>query len=633
MMKPIFSITLTALLFAQSSASYGQNSFPVPSGVPQTVGSVTSYKTKPGIYANLPVAWFAPEVYQKTTAGRTEYWVRDTVKAYKDPRPRYFFVDGFGVGSTLDYGPILRGGIYMVRCVRFSGEHFQENNQKESHVMWISIPGPLMEPGEVPVPAKFQPTKNWQEEHMTLLPPYAPVLNKISVSYIRNIGQTDAALFKHGATHTPTSEDLNKKAITTGIDLPPAWRKELPVDVTEGEINLNNVGEAGFRLLTDERLEEVANMQPPGGLWFSDLERAFTPKYYWSANIEDSTLPNYYKLYEKLRAKSKTRLLGDYYRPFFQSKGLHGSDDGLPRPLDRNFVPSIEKPELRMEGCYRNFQHEGKTKSMREVMNIFTADAYPASWMPSRIADQQLTPALYHVYSFLFDLIQSRRVLPPEQKVITFAWTQTDAEGATTRLHFQYPNGRASYMLRTVTPAWWAQTAQMLSMIAGDGVKWWTEGMVNGNNINRLGEGDGDPQWQPSVKDAPSPLVKGTVDLYPRHPFYNYTWAKLGEYQLKHVERSLDRWEFASYKMDGETITAVTKHKDVGANKAETVLNLADQRRPIVILSGAPGAQALFAVHPFGDWRKRYKLSVQLDGKPRDITISGKWPTLVKLSR
>jgi len=622
--------TMASLLIPQGSA-YSQNSS--PSG-PEFVGSpdgVTSYDTKPGIYANLPVAWFAPEVYTKTVSGSIEYWVRDTAKGYNDPRPRYYFIDGCGIGTTLDYGPILRGGIYMVRCSRFTGEQWQENNGKETHIVWISVPGPLMESGAVPVPAKFQPTSNWQEEHMRLLPPYAPLVNKISVSYVRNIGQTDADLFRFGATHTPTSEDLTKRAITTSVELPTSWRKDLPTDVTEGERNLNNIGEAGLRLLTDKQLDDVANMPPAGGLWFSDLERSNSDKYYWSIPIEAASLPNYYKLYEKLRAKSESRLVGDYYRVLFQAKGFHGADDGLPRPLDKNFVPSIENPELRVAGCYRKFQHEGRTKSMREVMNIFTADAYPDSWLPSRVADQQLTPALYHIYSLLFDLIQSRRVLPSDQKVVTFAWTQTDSEGPVTRLYFQLPNGRASYQLRTVTPAWWAQSVHMLSMIGGDGIKWWTEGIVNGTNITRLGDGDGDPRWDPSVKDAPSPFVKNYVNSYPRHPFYNYTWAKLGEYQLKPVEQSLDRWEFAPYQLEGRTITPVTKYSDQGANKANTVLNLADKRQPIVMVTGAAGSQALFAVHPFGDWRNRYKLTVHYNGKQHHITVSGKWPTLVKL--
>jgi len=71
--------------------------------------------------------------------------------------------------------------------------------------------------------------------------------------------------------------------------------------------------------------------------------------------------------------------------------------------------------------------------------------------------------------------------------------------------------------------------------------------------------------------------------------------------------------------------------RDVAKGDA-TILELAENRLPIVLLLGEPGQKrAIFAVHPFGDYRQRYTLTVDVDGTPTVMTISGKWPSLVAL--
>ncbi len=62
-----------------------------------------------------------------------------------------------------------------------------------------------------------------------------------------------------------------------------------------------------------------------------------------------------------------------------------------------------------------------------------------------------------------------------------------------------------------------------------------------------------------------------------------------------------------------------------------TILDAAAARQPIVLLLGTPGHHALFAVHPFGDYRQKYELTVDVDGTPTPMVVSGKWPSLMRV--
>jgi hypothetical protein len=107
---------------------------------------------------------------------------------------------------------------------------------------------------------------------------------------------------------------------------------------------------------------------------------------------------------------------------------------------------------------------------------------------------------------------------------------------------------------------------------------------------------------------------------------YALSYGKLGQYQVKQVEDRLSSWSFASYSLPG------TKGSAGSAGKGDAaILEVAGSRLPIVLLLGSPGQRAIFAVHPFGDYRQRYTLTVDVDGTPTPVTLSGKWPSLVKL--
>jgi hypothetical protein len=89
------------------------------------------------------------------------------------------------------------------------------------------------------------------------------------------------------------------------------------------------------------------------------------------------------------------------------------------------------------------------------------------------------------------------------------------------------------------------------------------------------------------------------------------------------VEDRLSSWSFASYSLPNTPGNTTTGES--------AILELAQKRLPIVLLLGSVGKRAIFAVHPFGDYRQQYTLTVDVDGTPTPLTLSGKWPTLVKL--
>ena len=144
--------------------------------------------------------------------------------------------------------------------------------------------------------------------------------------------------------------------------------------------------------------------------------------------------------------------------------------------------------------------------------------------------------------------------------------------------------------------------------------------------MRALGVGDGAPQWEPSTPGAPAPWAWSSnpdgAGSYPRYHQYPITYGKLGQYQLKQVEDTLGSWSFASFSLDGAPFTA---------SGEATVLQAAEQRMPLVLVLGSGSHRAVFAVHPFGDFRKQYTLQVDVDGSPRSLTVTGKWPTLVRL--
>lgn len=599
---------------------------------------VTMYDVEPGILASAVMPGFCqPEVYVKDVDGKPEYWLRDAVENYGDPRPRTFYVDYSSVGQTLDYGPILRGGVYSVRCLRFAGDvWWNQPGTLESHVVWFRIPGPMMEPGQVPVPASFQVQDNFIVDQTGLLPAFSPIAGKINLVYKWWDSDSLDDIYSRGATHVsaqgdPGEPDPQKLGLTSAVYVNAPWMDQLGVNPSLG--NLDGLGEQGFRKITDAQMDEAVAQQPSVGLYFFDLEKSPNygdPATYWSIDVESDTLPRYHRLMRRFRETNPARLLGDYYRNIVWTKGFNSPDDGNPMPEHPKFVEKLNAPQqFALAPAYRDFTEDGQTKSLRDVVDLYTVDVYPArghgpfDLQPDK-ADRSWSS--YQLYSMIYDTILIRKLVPDGAKVLWFGWAQSDNDQPT-RLFVDLPTGRASYMVRHPLPASWAQTVEMLGYIVGDGYHWWTEQIRRGNDPARLGTGDGDPQWEPLVPGTPAPWTwapdpNGT-GAYPRIHEYAFSYGKLAQFQVKQIEDRLGDWTFASYTLP-----------DTPGSQAKgdaTILQLAIDRLPIVLLLGEPGKRALFAVHPFGDYRERYELTVDVDGTPTPLTLSGKWPSLVAL--
>ncbi len=598
---------------------------------------VTVYDVEPGRLSNDVMPGFCePEIYTKVVDGETQYWLRDNVVGYSDPRPRAFYVDFGYVGKELDYGPIVRGGVYNVRCIRFAGELFwQQPNTLESHVVWFRVPGAMMEAGEVQVPASFQIEDNFIVDQSKLLPMFTAIADKIALVYRWREKDGLADIYGHGATHiyaggNPGEMDPKKLGVTTAMHVEAPWMATLGVNPLPDSID--GLGEKIFRTLSDAQQDEAVSQQPNVGLYFLDFEKTGNygdPTTYWSIDLEDETLPRYYRLIKRMMEAQPERITTDYYRAMVWSKGFNSPGDGNPDPTDPKWKTRLEDPEAAIGPAYRKFELDGQTVSLRDLIKVYTMDAYPArgtgpfDGSPDK-SDRSW--ASYQLYSMIYDTIIMRKVIPADARILWFGWSQSDNDQAT-RLFIDLPTGRASYYVRNPLPASWAQTVEMLGYIVGDGYHWWTEQISKGDDPMHLGTGDGAEQWEPIDPNTPAPWTWSNnpngEGAYPRMHEYALSYGKLGHYRVKQIEDRLTAWSFVSYTLP-DTVGCV-------ANGDQTILDLAANRLPIVLLLGEPGKRALFAVHPFGDYRQRYTLTVDVDGTPTPLTIAGKWPSLVKL--
>ena len=600
---------------------------------------MTVYDVEPGVLSNDGFPGFCePEVYTKMVDGQPQYWLRDNVVGYADPRKRSFYVDYGHVGDTLDYGPIIRGGVYSVRCLRFAGDlWWQQPGTMDSHVVWFRVPGPMMEAGEVQVPASFQIEDNFITDQSKLLPTYGPIADKIALIYQFRQKDTLDDIYGHGATHisangNPGEADMAKLGLTTSINVNAPWMAQLGVNPTPD--SLDGIGEVIFRTLSDAQLDEAVSQQPAVGLYFTDLEKTGNygdPNTWWSIDLEGTTLPRYYRFLQKMKAAVPQRVMVDYYRNLVWTKGFNSPGDGTPDPTDPKFTQRLADPEkFGANPAYRAFELDGQTVSLRDVVDLYTVDAYPGRGFgpfdgsPDK-SDRSWTS--YQLYSMIYDTIVIRKLVPPSAKVLWFGWSQSDNDQAT-RLYINLPTGRASYYVRHPQPAAWAETVEMLGFIVGDGYHWWSEQVSRGDDPNLLGTGDGDPKWEPSDPNTPAPWTwsdnPNGAGAYPRMHMYALSYGQLGHYRVKQVEDRLSAWAFASYTLP-DTVGSVAKGD-------ATILELATNRLPIVLLLGEPGKRAIFAVHPFGDYRQRYTLTVDVDGAQVPVTISGKWPALFDLN-
>lgn len=597
-----------------------------PPDAPATA-EITTYDVTPYAIQNLGIpGFFDPEVTTKVdpATGATQYWLHDKVTANPDDRPRHYYVGYRYVGDSLDFGPILRGGVYKVRCVRYRGDWWVDGNGIESHFVDFAIPGPMMEAGSVQVPKSFQIGPSFVEAHAHLLPKFAAPPGKLNPTYRFTASDTLADLYDHGATHGALwsgETTAAKMELTSAIPVGSGWVDSL--GVSNPDHTVDALGEQGFRRATDANLDDAAGHVPGVGLFFTDFEKTSAygdPATYWSIDIEEPTLPRYRTFLNKVHARNPGMLIGDVYRSLVWSKGFFV--EGNPGPADARWSAGLAAPESRARPAFRNFtDSDGTTRSLRDTIDLYTVDGYPWRGMGSG-ANIDRTLAQYQLYSMVYDALMIR-ALAPKGKVLFYNWQESDGD-TIGRLYFQTKTGVASWQERNQTSASWAMAVEMLGYVVADGSRWWHDQPPNGDDPSKLGKDLQDARWEPAVPGAPSPFTAPwDVGTYPRTHNYPVTYAKLGEYLVAQLGDAVSTWSFASFTVDdGPTFTA---------HGNQTILDVASARAPIVLMLGTAGHRAILVVHPFGDMNKRYRVRVEVDGAYREVTVVGEWPTLMKL--
>ena len=577
----------------------------------------TAFQAAPGTLQNIASDWCNPQVYTKTDAiGNTQYWVRETASS-SDARTRHYYFDYDNnpvsqFENRLDYGPILSGGVYQVTCLRYATKYWWEPNANlESHVMTFIVPGPMNQAtGQAP-PQSFQFDRSFMDKHLEILPPWDPTPGKIMPVYRYTRGAALADIYAHGANysvHASDESDPAKRFTTTAMNAGSLAK------------NIDAMGEQGFAQLSDAQIDDLAAIQDNVGILMTDLELLATAqdnpaRNYWTIDILNPQVRhNYYRLLKRMKELNPSRLIGDYYRSVVWNNAF--VIEGHANPSDVRWRNMLQNPgNNAVMPAYRPFvDTDGQTKSLLDVVDVTTIDCYP------KLAIDEVgnVQTMHQIYANMYDTMLLKKVRPGI-KAIWFGWPQSDSN-PTGRFSLLTPNGTATYDARQQMPAWFAKTTAMLGIIVADGSHLFHDQSPQVNDLNALTEGDGNPSWAPLLPGTPSPMrndVNGQGS-YPRLHNYPLMYAKLGEYQIKQIEPLLSHWEYASYRLDGSNV--------VPADGDASILNWDAGRRPIVLLLGEPGRRGYLAVHPWGDYRKVYTVTVLIDGVPHDIKLNGKWP-------
>lgn len=231
------------------------------------------------------------------------------------------------------------------------------------------------------------------------------------------------------AAGNPGEMDPAKLGVTTAMEVNAPWMAQLGVNPQP--TNLDALGEVIFRDLSDAQQDEAIAQQAPIGIYFTDLKKSpgyGDPKTYWSINLEDATLPRYYRLLKKMREVAPGR----------DSLGLLPGDrldQGL--QLARRRQPGSPGPELHeaaqraggvrdLSGVPQISTMDGQNVSLRDVIDIFTIDAYPGRGFgpfdgsPDK-SDRSWTS--YQLYSMIYDTMVARKVVPASAKIVWFGWS------------------------------------------------------------------------------------------------------------------------------------------------------------------------------------------------------------------
>ena len=579
------------------------------------------------IYSKAYPGFMDIEIYQQ--GGR--YFVRDKIRQadYRDPRPRRaYYVDMEHIGPSLEKGYPLpeRGGIYQILCKRWrEGKDQWDLQEPDAAMEWVIKPGPLGVEGELFIPSGFAlDTDDWRDQTAKAIPPFEPILGKISPSYRYIADQRWEDVLSRGASHT-----------ASGVG--PGGHEGMLLTVGDP---LDALGEQGFAALSKEDIARYASQVPPLAFYLTDWEKQpgwhDTPTY-WSIDLPDErVLRNYYDYVSELNRMQPARKTGDYYRALKWNNSFY--EEGEAYPLRKRFMDQAEDPETYSGPAFRSFTHsDGTRHSMREVCRVYTVDWY----LKSNVFPDRRRTAIYQIYCNLFDTMNAKLITPADSTILGFAWFGTDND-LPYRQYCRMEGGWLGYYNRIVPSAWWVMTATYIGHLFGDGFHWWHDQAPEGGDRRRRPEpgpngpfGMGPYTWEPDAGGPDkAPLVfGGTTEkgpLYPREPRYNLAYTKLAEYRLKQYESFLTMPRaVVEYSLDaGRSWVA-----PVG-NERRDILEKAEKKQPLCFKWDDGGDLVMvFLAWPFADtpeWNVRLKIA---PGHERDVRMHRQWPMLRVFSK
>ena len=601
---------------------------------PAETTRVTAFKAVPGLFISKGYMGFTDIEVVETVDG---FYIREKITGglYFDSRPRYYQVNSVNVGANLNFGPIKRGGVYMVTVRRYNtakpiyGHETDPNNTSgqynnmQMHVVWVILPGPIGEPGTMRWPAQFRLTSLYIQNIKDVIPAFQAGANVLAPAYRFGIGESMQDYYNRGATHGSqwSGETGTKLFLTTGID----------INGFHGFPNVDNMGEQVFRALSNADIDTIVNTYiQEAGIYFTDLEKTENygnPATYWSIPFEDATLPKMYYFLTKIKQKFPNMLLGDYYRNMVSNKSF--IKEGYPQPLHADFLNQYTNPSSAKKDAYRSFTYNGNTVSLTDVIDVYTIDAYPNTQYHDTADMNQFQ---HQPYSMIHDTFIYRKLIG-NKHLLWFAWDGSDREFVGYRLYQPTQNGTVWRMLRIQPPPWFAMFVGLFGTIltrkqlAKGGAHWWHDQLPALSDPERVipQESQG---WEPSVVGAPSPIrPAGEGNYYPREYRLAILFSKIGEYMASLLEdiRLSATFHICQTSTNGGAYTT-----DHGENQ---ILYTADNKDLICIEIRGDNDSAIIACNPFGaDNVTLNHVAKVRNGQTIAFTTTGPMPVVKRLS-
>lgn len=569
--------------------------------IPSETERITAFKAVPGLFISKGYLGFTNIEVVENTDG---FYIRETITGglYFDSRPRYYQINSTNVGSNLNFGPVKRGGVYMVTVRRYDtskpiyGHETDPNNtggqynNMQMHVVWVILPGPIGEPSTGRWPTQFRLTSLYIQKIKDLIPTFQAGANVLAPSYRFGNDDTMQDYYYRGSTHGAqwSDETGTRLFLTTGID----------IGGFHGFPNIDNMGEQVFRALSNADIDTIVNTYiNEAGIYFTDLEKTENygdPSTYWSIPLENATLPKYYYFLTKIKQRFPNMLIGEYYRNLVWNKSF--LREGYPQPLHADFLAQYTNPVSAKQAAYRSFTYNGSTVDLTLVIDVYTVDAYPGRQYHDT---DDMNQFLHQPYSMIHDTYILRKLIG-NKPILWFAWDGSDTEHVGYRHYQPTQNGTVWRMLRTQPPAWFCVFVGLFGTIltrkqlAKGGVHWWHDQLPALSDPERVIPQDSQG-WEPNTVGLPSPIrPTGEGKYYPREYRMAYLFSKIGELWASQLEdlRLSATFHHCQTSTNGSPFTT-----DYGEAQ---ILYSAENKEIICIEIRGDSDSAIIACDPFG---------------------------------